>query len=147
MIDPQAELNSEKDVINTFFEYITNQGSGVYELVHSPQGTWLHLDNPDYIRISGWSYPDRSIDDKCVAYPSTAREIAVLILQIEDASRIVSRDPEDPYYTEEDNDYQHDQKRYRFSWDEQKSFSESEISTAMLNFHNNYSKLINGEVW
>ena len=147
MIDPKEELTDEKDVINAFFEYITDQGRGTYEFVHSPLGTWLHIDDPDEVRISGWAEPGKAIEDRSLAYPTTVGEVACLVLQIEDASRMVSRDPDDPYYEEEENDYLHDQERYRFKWDEQRDYLDHEMPTAMLNFHNNYSKLLNGEVW
>ena len=138
-------IESHEDLKEVFNEYADEEGTRL-EVVHSPLGLNLHLDDADAVGICPWSEEGRKIEVVYFPYPVSVGELVSYVYMAEDASRIVSRDPEDPFY-ESVGEWEHDQLIYRKNWSIVSTYLPFELKELVKTFHNDYSKLLNGEEW
>ena len=154
------EIKNWDCLINYMAQYISKpyickmSGRLTVSLVHSPLGTWIHKEWTmlpcgdrfnNSINISGYHEKGREIVESSLKYPFSVAQLMEHLILIEDASRIVSRSKEDPYYTEHLwPTWEWDQKRYREDWVNQNTIMVNEVEGLAEVFHRKNSIVING---
>lgn len=117
----QDKIGNEEDFVRLFSQYVIKASSpGEYFFPESPMGLWVVIDTigvTNFITISGWSSdnPD-PILDKTVELPLCVEDFVKLLYAREDASRIVCRKEEDPFYRAITKDWATDQRFWREEW-------------------------------
>lgn len=120
-MNSQDKIANEEDFVRLFSQYVSKASSpGKYCFPESPMGLWVVLDTigvTKFITISGWSSdnPD-PILDKTVELPLCVEDFVKLLYAREDASRIVCRKEEDPFYRAITKDWATDQRFWREEW-------------------------------
>tara|TARA_B100000214_G_scaffold323291_1_gene259651 strand:- start:13905 stop:14378 length:474 start_codon:yes stop_codon:yes gene_type:complete len=146
------EVNSWESVLNVLADYVgepyecKRTKRPTVSIVHSPLGTWVSLvSSASGVAITGYYEEGKEIKEKVLEFPFVVKDLMSLLILVEDASRIVSRSPVDPYYT----DYMwptwvYDQDRYRNRWDKQDEILPHEVDEIAEIFHKKNSIAING---
>ena len=144
-------ISSWKDLLGVLSDYTGKEYTcalshrETVSITHSPLGTWVHNMYPkESIAISGYAEKGREIKEVVLKYPVTVVDLMCHLILIEDASRVVSRSPEDPYYAQEGKSWEFDQFRYRNEWEEQDKIMPHEVSQMAEMFHQKNSVTLNG---
>ena len=145
-------LASWKEVCDVMKDYVSEpyvdnvSSRDTLSLVHSPLGTWIHNQYPvEGVSVSGYSETGKEIKEVSLEYPFLVKDLMELLILVEDASRIVTRSPGDPYYSTEGADYQEDQEKYRNNWENQDKILPHEVTKMAIIFHEKNSCSINGK--